>query len=132
FLDFTGRWDEWLSLIEQAEAKAIEAGDQETAGWRARDAAWIHDLRKDATGVLRWADRAEAHWKTANAGARERAIAIEIHGRGLLLGGDFTGAITAYRDALDLYRSVSTEADYVATCMISLANAEAALRDFPA
>jgi len=32
FLNFTGRWDEWLSLSEQAEAKAVAAGDHYNAG----------------------------------------------------------------------------------------------------
>ena len=35
FLEFTGRWDEWLSLNQQAEAKAVAAGDHDNAGWRA-------------------------------------------------------------------------------------------------
>ena len=35
FLDFTGRWDDWLWLFEQAEARALAADDKENAGWRA-------------------------------------------------------------------------------------------------
>lgn len=38
FLDFTGRWDEWLSLEQHAEAKAVAAGDHAKAGWWAHQA----------------------------------------------------------------------------------------------
>ena len=38
FLEFHGRWDEWLSLNQQAEAKAVAAGDHDNAGWRAYQA----------------------------------------------------------------------------------------------
>ena len=37
FLDFTGRWDEWQSLEQQAEAKAVAAGDYER---RADEPIW--------------------------------------------------------------------------------------------
>ncbi len=52
FLDFTGRWDEWLLLNEQAEAKAVAAGDHNHAGWRAYHVGWIHYLRQQADAVL--------------------------------------------------------------------------------
>ena len=80
FLDFTGRWDEWLSLNQQAEAKAVAAGDHDKAGWRAYQAGWVHYLREQADAVLACADRAAAHWQTAQAGARERAFAIRLRG----------------------------------------------------
>ncbi|MBU0495937.1 MAG: ATP-binding protein [Chloroflexi bacterium] len=34
FLEFSGRWDEWRILFQQAEEKAIAAGDSYNAGWR--------------------------------------------------------------------------------------------------
>ena len=82
FLNFTGRWDERLSLNQQAEAKAVAAGDHDEAGWRAFQAGWIHYLRQQADAVLDCADRAAAHWQNAQAGAHERAIAIHLRGTG--------------------------------------------------
>jgi len=35
FLSDTGRWDERLSLTQQAEARAVDSGDMCSAGWRA-------------------------------------------------------------------------------------------------
>src|SRR5215204_66069 len=45
FLDFTGHWDEWLTLARDAEVKALVAKDFWNAGWRAYNAGWIHNLR---------------------------------------------------------------------------------------
>ena len=57
FLNFTGRWDEWLTLIEQAEGKAVAAADHAKAGWRAYDAGYVHSLRGQAEAVLACAER---------------------------------------------------------------------------
>ena len=57
---------------QQAEAKAVAAGDHDNAGWRAYQAGWVHYLRGQADAVLACADRAAAHWQTAQVG-RPRA-----------------------------------------------------------
>ncbi|MDQ3011136.1 MAG: tetratricopeptide repeat protein [Acidobacteriota bacterium] len=124
FLDFTGRWDEWLSLEQQAEAKAVAAGDYDRAGWRAYLAGGAHFLRQQADEVLACADRAAAHWQTALAGARERATAIRLRGLGHHLKKDYPAAIAAYREALALDRSLSAESADVASDLNSLAAAE--------
>lgn len=61
FLHFTGRWDEWLSLSNQAIVKAVEVDDHYMAGWRAYQAGWVHHLRQQADAVLVSADRAAAY-----------------------------------------------------------------------
>ena len=124
FLNFTGRWDECLSLSQQAEAKAVPAGDHENAGWRAYQAGWLHFLRGQADAVLACADRAAAHWQTAQVGASERSTAIRLRGLGHRLSADYPAAIAAYREALDLDRSLSAESVDVAICLNSLAGAE--------
>ncbi len=124
FLDFTGRWDEWLALEQQAEAKAIAAGDLHNAGWRAFQAGMVHRLRQQADAVLDCADRAAAHWQAAKAGARERAIAIRLRGLGHRLKQDYPAAIAAYREALDRSRSLSAESVDVAMALNSLAGVE--------
>jgi tetratricopeptide (TPR) repeat protein len=124
FLEFTGRWDERLSLDQQAETKAVAAGDHAGAGWRAYQAGYVHALHRQADVVLACADRAAAHWRTAQAGARERAVAILLHGIGHRLKEDYPAAIAAFREALDLFRTLSTERADVATALINLAEAE--------
>jgi tetratricopeptide (TPR) repeat protein len=124
FLDFTGRWDERLSLEQQAEVKAVAAGDSHQAGWRARMAGWIHNLRGQADAVLACAERAEAHWRTAQAGARERAFAIRLRGIGHRLRKDYPAAIAAYREALDLFRTLSAESEDVARILDDIATVE--------
>ena len=127
FLNFQGRWDERLALWEKAEAKAVAAADHDNAGWRALQAGFIHSLRHKTDAVLACAARTADHWdRGAKAGARERAIAIRLHGLGHQLNADYTTAIAAFREALDLYRSLAAESEDVATGLNSLAAAEKA------
>jgi len=132
FLHFQGRWDEWLALSEKAEARAVAAADHDNAGWRAYDAGCIHSLRQQADAVLTCADRAAAHWTRSQAGARERAISIRLRGIGHWLKKDYPAAITAYREALELDRSLVAESKSVAIGLNALANAEADSGEFAA
>src|SRR5204863_262652 len=84
-----------------------------------------HYLRQQADAVLACAERAAAHWQTAHAGDRERATAIQLRGRGYQLKMNYPAAITAYRESLDLHRSVSAQSADVACNLNDLANAEA-------
>lgn len=124
FLNFTGRWDESLSLSQQAEAKAVSVGDWNSAGVRAYQLGTVFHQRREADAVLDCAERADAHWEKAHAGARERASSIQLRGFGHQLKKDYTAAITAYREALDLWRSLSAENVYVAIGLNDLAIAE--------
>jgi tetratricopeptide (TPR) repeat protein len=124
FLDFQGRWDEWLALCEKAEARAVAAADHDKAGRRAYQAGMIHYLRQQADSVLTCADRAAAHWARAKAGARERAAAISLRGTGHQLKKEYPAAITAYREALDLRRSLDAESVDVAIGLNDLADAQ--------
>lgn len=124
FLNFTGRWDERLALSRDAEAKAVAAKDSSNAGWRAYHAGCVHNLRGQSVEVLVCADRAAAHWREARAGARERAVAIRLRGRGHKLAEDFPAAIAAYREAVELDRTLSPESTGVATGLNDLAEAE--------
>lgn len=120
FLNFQGRWDEWLALNEKAETKALATSDYLNAGWRAYQAGWIHSKRRQSNAVLAWADRAAAHWATANAGAREQAFALRLRGLGHRLKGEYTDAIAAYQEMLDLHRSLNAESADVAISLNSL------------
>ena len=124
FLDFTSRWDEQISLHQQAEAKAVAAGDHDNAGWRARQAGWVHYLRGQAEEVLACAERAAVHWQTAQAGVRERALAIRLRGLGHQLKKDYPAAIAACRQSLELRRTLSAESADVARALNDLAGAE--------
>ena len=124
FLDFTGRWDEWLSLNQQAETRAVTVDDYDNAGWRAYWAGWVYYLRQQADEVLACADRAEGHWRKAKAGVRERAVAKELQGIGYYLKKDYPAAITAFREALELDRALSAESEDVAITLNALADAE--------
>lgn len=144
FLNFTGRWDDWLELSQQAEARAVVARDHVSAGWRAYQAGCLHYRRGQTEAVLACAERATAHWTEAfppgdigQAGTLERATAIRLRGIGFRLKKDCTAAIAAFREVVALLRSLSPESDGVSGALNSLAAAEyhsgdltAAERDF--
>ncbi|MBK8985452.1 MAG: ATP-binding protein [Chloroflexi bacterium] len=133
FLNFSGRWDEWLALSRQAEAKAEAAGDLYNAGWRAYEAGWIHVLRGQAADALACADRCADHWEKApRAGAREKAAAIRLRGLGHELAQEVTAAIAAYREALALWQAIAPESVDVAVGLNSLAGAEQAQGEYAA
>ena len=132
FLNFTGRWDEWLTLSRQAEARALAAGDHYNAGWRAYQAGMVHYLRDEAPAVLECAARAAAHWSTARAGARERAFAIQLRGHGHRMQRGYPAAIAAYQEALELWRGLSPVSADVAIGFNDLAGAEKASADYAA
>ncbi|OYW71262.1 MAG: hypothetical protein B7Z37_28265 [Verrucomicrobia bacterium 12-59-8] len=139
FLNFNGRWDERLALCQQAEDRAVVAGDHANAGWRVYQAGWMHYLRGQAEAVLACADRAAAHWQQAfppgsagQAGIRERAIALQLRGNGHELRKDYPAAIAAYRQVVELDRSLAAESADVAIDLSTLADAEKFSGDFDA
>jgi tetratricopeptide (TPR) repeat protein len=132
FFEFSGRWDEWLSLESQAEERAVAAKDLWNAGWRAYNAGYVYHLRGQAADVLDCANRAEAHWTAARSGAREKAVAIRLRGLGHRLQKNYPAAIAAYREAVGLWRSISTESQDVAIGLNALAEAERFSGDYSA
>lgn len=130
FLNFTGRWDERLWLCEQAEGRALAADDKEKAGWRAFQAGWVYFLRSQPDLVLACAARAAEHWREST--PRNQATAIQLRGLGHRLKEDYPAAIAAYRQALEIWRSISPESGDVAIALNSLAEAERANKDYAA
>jgi tetratricopeptide (TPR) repeat protein len=98
--------------------------DFSNAGWRAYRVGRIEFLRRQSPAVIASADRAEAHWHEARAGAREFGAAMQLRGMGYELANDYIGAIPVYREAVKLWRSLSQESEEVAIGLNALANAE--------
>ncbi len=124
FLDFSGRWDVWLQLSEEAEASAMRANDWGKAGWRAYQAGYVHRLQGDGARVLACAERSASHWEQAKAGARERAVALQLRGGGHKLQKDYGSAIVDYTEAIRLWRTIQRESVDVAIGLNDLAGAE--------
>ncbi len=123
FLEFSGRWDDWLAFSTEAETTAVRAKDFSKAGWRAYQAGLCHSLRGQSAEVLACADRAATHWETARAGGRERAFASQLRGIGHQLAKDYPAAIASFRDVLGLHRSRSPKSIDVAIGLNDLADA---------
>lgn len=123
FLNFSGRWDNLITLNTAAETKAVRANDFLSGGRTAYQAGWCHYLRSQSTEVLACADRAAAHWETARAGPHAQATAIRLRGLGNMLTKDHLAAIADMRKAVDLWRNLSPKSNGVASGLDSLAEA---------
>ncbi len=130
FLDFSGRWDEWLALSQQAEEKALFAGDRYNAGWRAFQSGWVYRLRRQADEVLTCAERSASHFEKAQVGAREKAYAIRLRCLGHEVKNDYPAATRASQESLDLLRAIATESSDVANALNDLAMLEHAQGDY--
>lgn len=130
FLHLTGRWDDWLWFSEQAEAYALAANDKEMAGRNAYRTGMIFYSRNQPTEVLACAARAAEHWQDST--PRDKAWAIQLRGLGYKLKKDYPAAITAYREMLEILRSISPESDDVSIALNELASAEQAIKDYVA
>ncbi len=82
--------------------------------------------------MLACAERAAARWQTAQAGPRERAVAIGLRGNGHQLKKDYTAAIADCRESLELYRSLSAESEDVAIGLNQLAGVKSLSGDLDA
>lgn len=129
FLDFSGYWDVLLSLQQEAEAKAVAAGDFVNAGWRAQQTGWVHYLLGEADAVLSCAERCAGHWRQAGCGAREQAGAIRLRGIGHELQKDYPAALAAYQQSLVLRRSLNPESVDAAIGLNDLAEVKKASGD---
>lgn len=124
FLDFTGRWDVRLGLSQDAEAKALTAGEYDNAGWRAYQAGRIHILRREANAVMACASRCAEHWGRGNTDMHKRALTIRLQGSGFQLMGQLPSAIAAFQQALELDCSVNPNSEDVVADLIGLAAAK--------
>jgi nucleoside phosphorylase/tetratricopeptide (TPR) repeat protein len=133
FLNFSGRWDERLALSQQAEEKALAVGDLYSAGWRAYDAGRIYWLRGQVSEVLARAARGADHWeKTPQAGARERAIVINLRGLGHQLEKNYPAAIDAFQESLTLWQAIAPESEDVSIALNTVAEMERIQGDYAA
>jgi tetratricopeptide (TPR) repeat protein len=129
FLRSTLRWDEWLSLEEQGEARAVASNDYRSAGWRAFEAGYLYYYRRQADGALKAAERAGAHWQAAGAGPRERGTALRLRALAHQINRNYEAAINTHLQVLDLRRSDGAKDKDVVDSLCDLATAEMGLGD---
>lgn len=132
FLNFTGRWDERISLNREAETRAVADKDYHQAGWRAYHEGYVHYVRRDSSAALGCANRAESHWLKAEAGALEISKAIRLRGLGHYLAGDFLAAIEAHKQSIEHCQHHSNRSPHIAILLKDLADAERRAGDLDA
>ncbi|MGX9728212.1 MAG: tetratricopeptide repeat protein [Candidatus Electronema sp. VV] len=130
FFSFSGRWDDWLSLCQQGEEKALAAGDSNKASWQTYRSGFIYYWRGESAKVLESAARCAKYWEKA--GAMERAFSIRLRGLGHTLEKNYPAAIAAYQESLALLKAIAPESQNVAIALNDLAAMEQLQGDFPA
>jgi tetratricopeptide (TPR) repeat protein len=100
FLQFGGRWDEWVvQLSAQAYEAARAMEDWSKAGWHACRVAWIHYYRARTDDAALWTDRCAEAW--ARGGSKsEQAIATRMRGLVAQQRKDYDQAERLYQEAL--------------------------------
>lgn len=129
FLDFTGRWNERLSLSLEAETKANATGDYKNAGWRSYDAGYVYGLQGAADAVLNCSERCQQYFHLAGSGAYQQAYAIRLRGIAYRLQKDYVAAIEACQHSVDLLRTQNPESVHVVRGIDALANIKKDARD---
>jgi tetratricopeptide (TPR) repeat protein len=124
FLHFTGRWDEWLALSRDAEARAVAVGDSRLAGWAAHETGWIHYLRGQSAEVLACADRVETHWRENPSRVAHQVSASRLRGLGHEVAKDYDAAILAFGKFVEFWRTLDPETGNFAIAISDLARAE--------
>ena len=124
YLEFAGHWDEWFSLEQQGEAKALAAGDYHAAGWRAYQMGWVYYQRRQAEDVMTCVNRAVGSWQRAEVGPKEKSEAFRLRGQAYVLRENFGAAIADLRMAARINLAAARESVEVALSLNSLAIVE--------
>jgi tetratricopeptide (TPR) repeat protein len=108
FLWFRGHWEERVRLGEAAYQAMAALKDWRNAGWRARDAAWIHYNRAETSRATAWADRCAEAWERGGT-RRDQAAATQMRGLVTRQRGDLDEAERLLAEALAAYRDLGAE-----------------------
>lgn len=123
FLKFTGRWDEWLWLNQQAELVALANEDYDNAGERAYKVGLIYSYLEKPNEILQYATRAEKHWgaaRTARVDVKGKTFVNHLRGISYKMSGNYEKAFEITKNALDVWKKNNPEGIEVATILNTL------------
>jgi tetratricopeptide (TPR) repeat protein len=126
FLKSSGRWDEWLWMLQNAEKKAHDSEDYYSAGMRAYDMARIHSYRGQSKEVLEYARIAKSYWEKTRLSETsiERVLIDYIYGIGYKLESNYEIAIKHFKAALKVLVASKNENSTITQVLASLAEAQ--------
>jgi tetratricopeptide (TPR) repeat protein len=126
FLKFSGRWDDWLWLLDHAEKKALKSEDYYSAGMRAFDMALIYSYWGQPAEVFRYAELAKSYWERTrlNQHSREQGLLEYVYGVGYKLENNYELAIKHFKNALLMLMDSKNENSTLAQGLASLAEAQ--------
>ena len=121
FLNFTGRWDERLALMRDAEDKAVAAKDFRNAGMRAYYAGEVHYQRSQSAEVLACSKRVENYWRRGGANVSNRSRITQLRAWAFELEKDYSAAIKCHRERVRLWRALMPRSGELAGSLSDLA-----------
>jgi len=124
FLQFSGRWDEGLTLAREAEHKAFATNDFDNAGRRAIESCRIYYHRGLSSEILACADRADGYWKDRVVHPTDRAEVLRWRGDGYRLAHNYPAAIASFKEAVVIWRTIGPERIKMAHSINQLAATE--------
>ena len=126
FLKSSGRWDDWLWMLDRAEKKACKSEDYYSAGMRAFDIALIYSYRGQPIEVFNYAELAKSYWTRIrfNQNSMEQALIEYLYGLGRKLENNYELAIRHFKNALRILRTSRNETSILAQVLASLAEAQ--------
>ena len=90
--------------VRTSRSGTLAANHKEKAGWNAYRAGMIYYLRNQPAEVLACAARAAEHWQDSIPSIK--ATAIQLREIGHHLNKDYSAAIAAYREVVEIDRSI--------------------------
>lgn len=105
FLSYSGRWDEFIKLSEQAYFAAYTSDTWRNAGWRAFDVAWMYYKRARTNEAANWLKKCVQSWELGGTKGDE-ASALRLGGLISQQKKDYDNAEQCLKKALAIRRDL--------------------------
>jgi tetratricopeptide (TPR) repeat protein len=133
FLEFTAKWDEFLSLHIQGESFAVEIKNFEFAGSCADNIAYIYRLKLQPDEMLKWIQRTENHWENAKIINEKRFLLLQNRGVAYRIKKEYPKSIELITKAIEVLSHLPIHfdsADRLGSLLNSLAQTEREFGNF--
>ncbi len=123
FFNFSGRWEDWLPLCQQAEERAIAVGDNDNAEWRAYQSGMIYywhgqaikcQLEKNYSAAIEAYQEVLILHQTIASESEDVVVYLNNLSYVKLLQGNFAAAERDLREALRISKKVKDQEGVVA------------------
>lgn len=108
FLSFSGRWDEYIRLNEQAYEATKNLDTLRDTGWRAFDLAWINYKRANTEESRNWLEKCTTAWEHGGTKG-DKATALRLKGLLAQQDKDYKSAEIHLKEALVIRQELAVD-----------------------